>query len=1072
MAALVGAGLLVLAAGLVMAVLARGITSPDWVRARIEARLNEALPGLDASFDQMRLQVAFPGRARVGLRGVRLVTDGGVPVAELSDVSLGLAPRALARGQLALDDVQVTGALVTLVRQPDGRLGLSLGSAFGGGPVPSLTGIIASVDRALAGAQLSGLRRIGAEGLTLRYEDRRAGRGWTLDGGRLRIARERGRLELFADLALLGGGDGVSTVEVTAESVIGSDTIGFGVLLENLPARDIATQSPALAWLEALDAPISGALRSGVEADGTLRRMDATLQIGAGALAPNPATRPIAFDGARTYFSYLPDERLLRFDEIAVQSPLGEVLAEGQARLDAAERGLPGGLWAQMRLSRITMAEGTVVDRDVTVDGAQASFELSLDPFRVTLGSLRVTDPAFPLRASGTLAAKPEGWDLALDAHVARTGAEQVLSLWPRSLKPRTRDWVSEHVRAARLRDTSFALRAAPGGNPKTYFDMRFADADVAYSRDLPPITGGAGRLTIDGRRLALRVDEGKVDAGGGPIDVAGSTFVIPELGDRGGPGIVTLAAAGSATAALAYLDNREWRLLEKVGRSPDMAQGVAEIGGTITLPLRKGVKREDVALDLAGTLRDVESDALVDGRALTARALAIAVDDEAITVEGPVTLSGVAADARWRQPMGGGGSEVEADVTLSPAALDAFGIALPDGMLSGSGQARLSVALRADAPPSFTLDSDLAGLGLDLPQLGWSLRPGTTGRFTISGAAGATPTIDALALRGPGLTAEGTLTLAAGGGLESLALSRLAVGGWLDTEATLVPRGGAMDVALRGGMLDLRRAPFGQGGGAGGGGSGGAGGRFDLAIDRLQVTDTITLDRFTGRAEAVAGGGLRGGFTARVGGKEPVAGELLPQNGGVALRLAGEDAGDILEAAGLLANVQDGSFRLDLAPVAGATGQYDGLLKIEGARLQDTPAAAALLDAISVVGLIDQLNGPGIFFSEVEARFRLTPGGITLSRGSAVGPSMGVSLDGYYNLADGRMDLQGVLSPVYILNGIGRLIARKGEGLIGFNFNLRGTRDAPQVSVNPLSVFTPGMFRDIFRRPPPTLTR
>ncbi|MEN9060057.1 AsmA-like C-terminal region-containing protein [Ponticoccus litoralis] len=117
-------------------------------------------------------------------------------------------------------------------------------------------------------------------------------------------------------------------------------------------------------------------------------------------------------------------------------------------------------------------------------------------------------------------------------------------------------------------------------------------------------------------------------------------------------------------------------------------------------------------------------------------------------------------------------------------------------------------------------------------------------------------------------------------------------------------------------------------------------------------------------------------------------------------------------------------------------------------------------------------MNGPGIFFSEVEARFRLSPSRVVVSRSSAVGPSMGISLDGYYDLAARQMDMQGVLSPIYIVNGIGRIFSRKGEGLIGFNFNLRGAVDAPRVAVNPLSVFTPGMFRDIFRRPPPELSQ
>jgi len=39
---------------------------------------------------------------------------------------------------------------------------------------------------------------------------------------------------------------------------------------------------------------------------------------------------------------------------------------------------------------------------------------------------------------------------------------------------------------------------------------------------------------------------------------------------------------------------------------------------------------------------------------------------------------------------------------------------------------------------------------------------------------------------------------------------------------------------------------------------------------------------------------------------------------------------------------------------------------------------------------------------------------------------------------------------------------------LIGFNFNLKGPTAQPIATVNPLSAFTPGMFREIFRRPAP----
>jgi hypothetical protein len=155
------------------------------------------------------------------------------------------------------------------------------------------------------------------------------------------------------------------------------------------------------------------------------------------------------------------------------------------------------------------------------------------------------------------------------------------------------------------------------------------------------------------------------------------------------------------------------------------------------------------------------------------------------------------------------------------------------------------------------------------------------------------------------------------------------------------------------------------------------------------------------------------------------------------------------------------------LAP-AEAPGTYDGQLTARDLRLKDAPALAALLNAMSVVGLLEQLDGEGIHFGEIDARFQLSPERVTLYSGSAVGASMGISMDGYYFMESEQMDMQGVISPFYMLNGIGGIFTRRGEGLVGVNYELTGRAANPQVSMNPLSVFTPGMFRELFRRPPP----
>jgi len=80
----------------------------------------------------------------------------------------------------------------------------------------------------------------------------------------------------------------------------------------------------------------------------------------------------------------------------------------------------------------------------------------------------------------------------------------------------------------------------------------------------------------------------------------------------------------------------------------------------------------------------------------------------------------------------------------------------------------------------------------------------------------------------------------------------------------------------------------------------------------------------------------------------------------------------------------------------------------------------------------------------------------------------MGISMDGVFATDTGALSLQGVISPVYLLNGIASFLTRRGEGLIGFNYAVSGLASAPEVSVNALSALAPGMFRNLLRPPPP----
>ncbi|WP_116599470.1 YhdP family protein [Primorskyibacter marinus] len=1050
-------------------VVGRPIAAPDWLRDRIEQRIGQTVPGLAVTFGEVTFLIERNGAPRLSLYDVDIGTIDGRDLASLSDIEIVLSRAALLRGEPKLKSVTLAGAFVTMRRDRDGRFGLSFGDSLAPeGQGPDLPAIITAVDTALANPRLDALEEITANGLTLRYEDARARRGWTADGGRLALTRGDRSLSLRGDFAVLGGGTNVATIALNAESALGDPGLVFGVTLADMPSRDIATQGPALAWLKGLRAPISGAMRAQMFADGSLGPLNATLAIGEGVLQPTDQTSPVPFTGARTYFTYHPDTETLVFDEISVKSDWGQALAEGRATLTGLQNGWPRAMLGQFRVSDIRTNPGDFFETDLALRGAEADFQLELDPFRFSLGRMRLVDEDLPLRISGEAAAGQEGWHLALDARVAKVAPARVEELWPPHVVPKTRKWVRENVQGGVLQNVQFALRVEPGKPPATYLGAEFEEAQVQYARTLPPVTGGSGQFVINGKRLIATVDKGQVAASEGqPLDISGSTFTIPDITQRPATGRLELNATGRIPAALAFLNREPLSVMDRAKRPVDVAEGRATVTGWMERPLRKGVKLPDMTFRFDADLTDVQSDKLIPGRTLRASQLKVEATQESVSISGPARLGAVPFNGTWAMPLGqpGAASKLTGKLELGQAFADAFGIALPRGMLSGKAQADLALTLEKDRAPEFSLSSNLAGLGVRLDALKWGLSQRQTGKLEVAGRLSQPVQIDRLSLSGAGLNAAGDVRLNANGSLDRIALNRVQLGGWLDAPVVLTGRGAGVPLAitLQGGTVDMRKASIGGGSGGGGGSTG----PITLALDRLQISDGIALQPF--RGTFTSGGGLNGRFTARINGGPDIAGVVSPQRGGgSAYRIQSQEAGKVFAAAGLLKNVAGGEMDLTLRPT-GQTGTFDGILKVTNPRLRSGNALAALLDGISVVGLLDQMNGPGIYFTDVDAKFRLTPAQVILSQSSAVGPSMGLSLDGYYTLASKAMDFQGVISPIYILNGIGSLFTRKGEGLIGFNFTIKGTSDTPQVGVNPLSILTPGMFREIFRRPPPT---
>lgn len=1064
--------IVVIAVGAVYFFYDRPVVVPAWIETRIQERLIAEFPDAKISFGELRLLMEEGWRPRIRLRDVAVSTPEGGESIRFSEARIRFSMAALRKGKVQPAQVTLRGVFATVVREYDGTLALeTIISGLGPQPrqIKNIGDLVNQIDDVLQQPGLGALTNAEMHDLTLQFIDRRAERAFTLDGGRLIAERKDGALVVSADLALLGKGAGVTTLSANYSSPIGKPEAQFGVRIDDVSAADIATQSPAFAWLGALRAPISGAVRSGVRADGTLAPVSATLQIGAGVVQPNDGTLPIPFNEARSYFTYDAAKGLLQFDELSVSSKWVTARANGTATLTGLRTGTLKDLVGQFSVTHLRANPMNYYPEPVELEGAEIDFKLQTSPFKLDIGRLDIFDEGETRHAFGTLTAQPEGWELALDASADTITPERILALWPEVVKPKTRNWLSSNLISADVNNADFALRIEPKQKPRIFLAFDYQAGEVKFLKTLPPITQASGHASLVGTRFVASVDDGVVQAGnGGAVRVERSSFIIPDAGVKGGaPAVVRLNARSSVTAALWMLDQKPMTVMQRTGLPVDLGSGDAVLSGTLAFPLKKGGSPADVVFDVTGDLINLASTRLIKGRSLKSKQMAVVASNTGVEISGSGTLEGVAFDGRWQQPIGAGSSKsaLRGTARITPQALRAFNVALPEGMFQGSTSAAVGIDFERGSSPRMTLSSDLRGAVLQIPQIGWRKGKNTNGALDMAIRLGAKPEVTRISLMGAGLAAKGNITLAEGGGLGVMELDQLKLSNWLDVRAALVGQGAgrAPQVVVRSGTLDMRSADFGDGGSSSGGASAAASPPMRVTLNRLQVTDTIWLQGLAGTFKTTDG--LDGPFEARINGGTGISGRIVPQNGRTAVRITSADAGGVLRSAGVLQQAVGGSMDLALLPV-GKGGAFDGQLKVEGVSIKDAPSMAALVNSLSVVGLVNEMNGDGIYFDEVEAEFRLTPGRMTLSRGSAVGASLGLSMDGVYATDTGQIAMQGVVTPVYLLNGIGSLLTRKGEGLLGFNYRLTGAAKKPKVSVNPLSVLAPGGLRDIFRGP------
>ena len=183
------------------------------------------------------------------------------------------------------------------------------------------------------------------------------------------------------------------------------------------------------------------------------------------------------------------------------------------------------------------------------------------------------------------------------------------------------------------------------------------------------------------------------------------------------------------------------------------------------------------------------------------------------------------------------------------------------------------------------------------------------------------------------------------------------------------------------------------------------------------------------------------------------------------ALDIQTQDVGDFLFRAGFTDRIKGGILNTLLKQ--DENGNLTGELFIQDYELTKT---SFFTQAATLLGIVDALRGDTIYFDKAIIPFKLSStNDIEIQDAVASGTAVGLTARG--TIKSGQIDLSGSVVPAYALNSllgkiplVGTLFSgEKGGGLFGVSYSVIGNLSNPEISFNPASLLTPGIFRRLF---------
>lgn len=1074
---------LVLFIGAILVGLVEMGTFDNTLNARAVAALNKALgPRYRASVEHTVVRLSGFGGLALKAEDARIVeVESGLELATTASVDIVLDPTALFSGRIAVSRLDVDGAMFNAALLPKSAP-LDLASLRISDVPDYLEITFERLDGISRLIEANGMQtvRISDLGATFRGPD---GKPVTLDVASLQFTREGGQNMSIDGHFTINGEQG--EIDLTTSGAAGAIRAIDGAI-RNVDLGDfMLSHDPQGAVHAGVDTAADVSVSAQREADGTKPALGLDVKLAAGSVYGDGVAAELRPSSVKVRYNFEKGSIELASTDASVGQSLFPFTG-GLIDLDRVSDRTEKGFAIDLVFSNAVTRPGDTGEAPIRFDAKVNGYYLAMSK------SLRFEEMAVASEKgsiAGSLALQfgdkePEVSFVMIASELQSAAVKQ---FWPFWMAKTARGWVAKNIFGGTVTNGRIEFYLAAGrkrepGVPmhltadelKIDFDIKGARMNIAG--DIPPLRDTSGTFRLRGPRTEIGITGGTAYfPSGRSVALTGGTFVLPDNYTKPLMADMDIDVAGNADSIAELVTYRPIRALPATGFSPE------DFGGLVKAKVKAhfGVisahkpppPQWTATLDLEGV--DVHKP--IAGRDVTALRGVLTIDPQRANLMAKADIDGVTLDLELVEPVSKTAGIVRRTVLSGTLGNRDRGKLLPglDDIVEGD----VSIRMEQEGDGPRTIEANLGGAAVSVPWLGWTKGAGIGGKVTLVAETrdGATRVSD-FRFSGDGFNVAGALVFN-GATLDSANFSSVKLSAD-DRFRLVVDRNKAgYSVAVNGESADVRSvlARLKTARGVGDGKSR-QGATIKAKLARAvgfngESLNNVSLSYSTG------GGRISSiDLSAVTENGAPVVGQMVQSGGSDAIQLTSGDAGAVARFADIYGHMRGGllNVRLRETTNSGWRGSVDirdfALVGEERLRsLVSTPTGGdgrSLNDAVR-----KEIDVSAVRFSRGFAQVRVGGGTLSLENGVVRGEAVGATFQGVVRDANGQTEMTGTFMPAYGLNRlfaelpiIGIILGNGNDrGLIGITFKLSGPFEKPRLTINPLSIIAPGVFRNIF---------